>query len=57
MGQGIIDHARGLGIDLPPQLDDPNAEITPEIIVEVLRDISWHYFPLLGRDEHRPRHP
>jgi len=57
MGQGIIDHARGLGIDLPPQLDDPNAEITPEIIVEVLRDISWHYFPLLGRDEHRPHHP
>ena len=29
MGQGIIEHARELGVELPPQLDDPDAEITP----------------------------
>jgi len=48
MGRGIIEHARELGVALPPQLDDPNAEITPDLIVNVLRDIAWHYFPQLA---------
>ena len=48
MGRGIIEHARELGVDLPPQLDDPGAELTPDLIVEVLRDIAWHYFPRLA---------
>ena len=30
MGQGIIEHARELGVELPPQLDDPDAELTPQ---------------------------
>jgi len=33
---------------LPPQLDDPNAQLTPESIVEVLRDVAWHLFPKLA---------
>jgi hypothetical protein len=37
-----------MGVKLPSQLDDPNAELTPQLIIEVLRDICWHYFPLLA---------
>ena len=48
MGRGIVEHARELGVDLPPQLDDPKAELTPDLIVDVLRDIAWHYFPRLA---------
>src|SRR5262249_49693980 len=49
MGQGIIEHARELGVELPPQVDDP-AGITPEIILDVLREVAWHYFPLLAAE-------
>ena len=48
MGPGIIAHARELGVELPAQLDDPGAELTPELIVEVLRHVAWHFFPLLA---------
>ena len=47
-GPGLIEKARELGVKLPPQLDDPNVELTGELIVEVLRDISWHFFPGAG---------
>ena len=56
MGEGLIEHARELGVKLPPQLDNPDAEITPEVIIDVIRDIAWHYFPLLAPDaEAKPR--
>jgi hypothetical protein len=45
---GLIEHAREMGVKLPPQLDDPNAELTPTLIIEVLRDVAWHYFPRLA---------
>jgi len=48
MGQGIIEHARALGLELPPQLDNPDAELTPEVIIDVLREVAGHYFPLLA---------
>jgi hypothetical protein len=35
-------------VALPPQLDDPNVELTGELIIEVLRDVSWHLFPALA---------
>ena len=50
MGHGIIEHARDLGLKLPPQLDNPNAEVTSEVIIDVLRHVSWHFFPLLAPD-------
>jgi hypothetical protein len=34
-----------VGVKLPPQLDDPNVELTGELIVEVIRDVCWHFFP------------
>jgi phospholipase C len=42
---GIIEHARQMGVKLPPQLDDPSTELTPQLIVEVIRDVAFHYFP------------
>ena len=48
MGQGIVEHARELGLELPPQLDDPNADLTPQLIIEVFRQVAGHYFPLLA---------
>jgi hypothetical protein len=45
---GIIQHARQTGVKLPPQLDDPSAELTPQLIVEVIRDVAFHYFPQLA---------
>ncbi|MGA9159253.1 MAG: alkaline phosphatase family protein [Actinomycetota bacterium] len=48
VGPGLIEKARELGVQLPPKLDDPNVELTGELIVEVLRDVSWHFFPGLA---------
>jgi hypothetical protein len=45
MGKVIIEHARETGIELPPQLNDADAELTPDQIVDVLRHVAWHYFP------------
>jgi phospholipase C len=47
IGPGVIEHARELGIELPPRLDDP-AALTPVDLLDVLRQVSWHYFPLLA---------
>jgi len=48
IGPGIIEHARQMGVKLPPQLDDPSAELTPQLIVEVIRDVAFYYFPRLA---------
>ena len=48
IGPGIIEHARQMELKLPPQLDDPSAELTPQLIVEVIRDVAFHYFPRLA---------
>jgi hypothetical protein len=47
-GPRLIEQARELGVKLPPQLDDPNVELTGEQIVEVIRDVCWHFFPKLA---------
>lgn len=50
MGHGIIGHARELGLELPPGLDDPAAEPTPDDIIEAFRLVAGRYFPLLVPD-------
>ena len=35
-------------VKLPRQLDDPSAELAPQLIVEVIRDVAFHYFPRLA---------
>jgi phospholipase C len=48
MGQGVIGLAKELGVDLPPQADAPDAEITPDVMLDLLREICLHFFPLLA---------
>jgi phospholipase C len=57
MGKGIIEHARQLGLELPPRLDDPNAEITPQTVIDVLSQVTRHYFPLLAPDASHSENP
>ncbi len=52
-GPALIDKARGLGATLPPELDDPSTELTPQLIIQVLRDVAWHFFPRLAPDDNR----
>jgi hypothetical protein len=55
IGAGVIEKAKELGVELPAQLTDPSVQLTPEIIIEVVRDIGFHFFPLLkpgARDSH-----
>ena len=49
IAHGIIDHAREKGIKLPHQLDDGPATLSPQLMLDVLRDVAWHYFPRLAR--------
>jgi len=37
-----------MGVKLPPELDDPNAQLTAGLVVPFLRDVAGHFFPLLG---------
>jgi hypothetical protein len=49
VGPGLIERAKAMGVkNLPPQLDAPNAELAAEVIIEVIRDVSWHLFPKLA---------
>ena len=48
---GLIEKARELGVTLPPQLDDPSVEPTGALMIEVLRDLCWHFFPQLAPEQ------
>jgi phospholipase C len=48
MGPALIGKAREIGVELPAELDDPGATLTPGLIVPFLRDICYHFFPLLA---------
>jgi len=50
MGPGIIAKAREMAVMLPAELDDPSAKLTPRLIVDVIRDVACHFFPLLAGD-------
>jgi phospholipase C len=45
---GLIAHAKEMGVSLPPEVDDPNADLSPTVLLRVLRDICLHYFPALS---------
>ena len=47
IGPGVIDAAKKMGVPLPSELDEPNAEFTPELLIKFLRQICWHLFPWL----------
>jgi len=50
----ILAQAKELGVPLPAELNDPEADLPPGRIVDVLRDISGHFFPLLAGDKKDP---
>lgn len=55
IGAGVIEKAKSSASSFPRRLGDPSAQLTPEIIIEVVRDIGFHFFPLLkpgARDSH-----
>jgi phospholipase C len=55
LGKGIaptiISKAKEMGVQLPAELNDPNADVPPAQILDVLRRIAGHFFPLLANDE------
>jgi phospholipase C len=44
----IVEHAKELGINVPAELDKTEG-MTPEVI-DLLREVCWHFFPLLAPD-------
>ncbi len=53
----LLDRARELGIPLPAELDEPGGELPPRLLIPVLRQISVHFFPLLGTARDREPYP
>ena len=47
IGPGVIDAAKKMGVPLPAELDGPDAEFTPELLITFLRQVCWHLFPQL----------
>ena len=47
IGPGILDAAKKMGVPLPAELDGPDAEFTPELLITFLRQVCWHLFPQL----------
>jgi phospholipase C len=50
MGHGLIARAREMAVSLPRELDDPAADLTPKVVVDVIREVACHFFPLLAGD-------
>src|SRR5580704_9093724 len=48
IGPGLIELAKRMGIKLPPELDGPSPEFTPELVIQFLREICLHIFPALA---------
>jgi phospholipase C len=54
LGKGIapaiMTRAQQMGVPLPAELSDPDADLAPRVIVGVLRQVAGHFFPLLAGD-------
>jgi phospholipase C len=50
MGPALIEKAKEMGVQLPAALNDPTAEVTPALIVPLLRAVAVHFFPLRAGD-------
>jgi phospholipase C len=50
MGQGIIEHAKELGVELPARFDRDGTELGSDVILDVLAHVARHYFPGLAPD-------
>jgi hypothetical protein len=54
IGSALIIRAQEMGVQLPAELNDPEAGLPPRLIVGVLRQIAGHFFPLLAGDPKDP---
>ena len=54
VGPALIARAQQMGVQLPAELNDPQADLPPRLIVTVLRQIAGRFFPLLARDAKTP---
>jgi phospholipase C len=50
IGPALIATAQQMGVQLPAELNDPAADLPPQLIVSILRQIAGHFFPLLAGD-------
>ena len=50
MGQGLLAHAKELGVELPVRFDHEAGELAPAAILDLLAHVAGHYFPLLAPD-------
>jgi hypothetical protein len=48
LAPAIISRAREMGVPLPVELNDPDTDPPPRLIVDVLRGIAGRFFPLLA---------
>jgi len=59
LGKGIapaiITRAREMGLPLPAELNNPEAGLAPRLVVDTLRHVAGHFFPLLAADAAAPR--
>ncbi len=59
LGKGIapaiITRAKEVGVPLPAELNNPEAGLEPRLIVDALRHVAGHFFPLLETDAAAPR--
>lgn len=45
---GIIAKAKQKGVALPPQVEDPNFHLTPQLASDTITYVGAHFWPLLG---------
>ena len=57
MGPGLIEHAGSSGSNSRRNSTTPTPSSHPRLIIEVLREVAWHYFPLLAPDGTGPARP
>jgi phospholipase C len=48
IGHGLIARAKELAVKLPAAFDDPDAPLTPRAIVDGIKEVASHFFPLLS---------
>ena len=42
---GLIAYAKAMGVQLPPGTADDGSNLTPAELIQVVRDIGFHFFP------------
>jgi hypothetical protein len=54
MGPALIARAKDMGVQLPAELNKPDATLSPSLVLPFLRQMAAYFFPLLAQDA-KPR--